>query len=432
MTTANLRDAGLVRGIGPLGLAANMVNYTVGAGIFAAPALVAGMAGSWAPVAFLIAAIANVAVTICYVEAASRVPTSGGQAGFTEVVFGPFAGFVAGALTYIANVLAAGAIIAAAADTAAAFQPALAVPAIRAGLITGWTLLLVVLNRRSVGFAARLVTGVTAAKLMPLALFLAIGVFMIDPANLPLPRLPAPSGLGDATLLTVFLFAGVHGALLTGGEIRDPARTLPRALWLGLMIVTLIYVGAQLVATGILGSALAMSKTPLADALGRLSPAWRGLMLVGALISMLGWTASDALSSPRLLFALARDGRLPAALGRLDAATHVPGNAIMLHLTIAAALAIGGSFATLATISGLVLVLLFIGAALAALALNRRGIMLGGAMSPLPGLYLAAPLVIAIMFWVGLQATRSQAVLLAVTFGGIGLWYLVSRWNQRR
>ena len=77
----NRRDRGLVRGIGPIGLAANMVNYTVGASIFVMPALTARAAGAWAPVAFLIAAIANAALTICYAEATSRVPTSGGQAG---------------------------------------------------------------------------------------------------------------------------------------------------------------------------------------------------------------------------------------------------------------------------------------------------------------------------------------------------------------
>ncbi len=419
----NARDRGLVRGIGPLGLAANMVNYTVGASIFVMPALAAKAAGPWAPVAFLIAAIANVAITICYVEAGSRVPTSGGQAGFTEIVFGRCAGFLPGALTYLANVLAAGAITAAAADTAAAFVPALAAPPVRAGMIIGLALLLIAVNRRGVRTAMRFVSLAAAIKLVPLAIFLIIGVFAINPAYLPVPRLPVAPGLGDATLLAVFLFAGVHGALLAGGEIRDPARTLPRALVLGLAAVTVVFVGAQLVAQGILGPALADSKTPLADALGQVAPPLRTLMLAGALVSMLGWTVSDALSSPRLLFAMARDGRLPAWLGGLDPASHVPVRAIVVHIGLVVALAVFGSFAALAAVSGLVLVLLFIGAAAAALALRRRGIALGGDVAALPGTMVAAPVVIAVMVWIAAQSTFDQAGLLAAVIGVCALWF---------
>lgn len=419
----NRRDWGLVRGIGPIGLAANMVNYTVGASIFVMPALTAKVAGAWAPVAFLIAAIANAALTICYAEATSRVPTSGGQAGFTEVAFGRFAGFLAGVLTYLANLLAAGAILAAAADTAAAFAPVLGTPLVRAGLIIGWASLLLALNTRGVRSATRVVAWAATVKLIPLAIFLMVGVFFIDPAYLPMPSLPVSPGLGDAALLAVFLFAGVHGAMLTGGEIRDPARTLPRALVLGLVAITVIFVGAQLVAQGILGPDLAGSRTPLADALGRVSPGLRVLMLAGALVSMLGWTASEALNTPRLLFAMARDGRLPAWLGVLDPDSHVPVRAIAAHLAVAALLAIGGSFALLAVVSTLVLVLLFIGAALAALQLRRRGVALGGALTPLPGLSLAAPVVIVVMLWVGVQATAVQGLAMLGLIGALALWF---------
>ena len=427
----NPRDRGLVRGIGPLGLAANMVNYTVGASIFVMPALTAKAAGAWAPVAFLIAAIANAAITICYAEATSRVPTSGGQAGFTEIAFGRFAGFVTGVFTYLGNLLAAGAIMAAAADTAAAFVPALAAPPIRAALIIGWVILLFAINLRGVAGATRLVGYAATIKLVPQALFLVIGVFFVNPANLPLPVLPA-TGLGDATLLAVFLFAGVHGAMLTGGEIRDPARTLPRALVLGLVAVTTIFIGAQLVAQGILGPALATSATPLADALGQVSPALRALMLVGALVSMLGWTASVALSTPRLVFALARDGRLPAALGVVDPRHAVPARAIGVHLVLAAALAIGGSFALLATVSTLVLVIIFIAAALAALRLRRQNVAMGGAGAALPGLTLAAPVAIAIMLWVAAQATGLQLAALAGLFAVLAGWFWLTERSRRR
>ncbi|KPF66774.1 hypothetical protein IP88_12675 [alpha proteobacterium AAP81b] len=423
------RDAGLVRGIGTWGLAANLVNYTVGASIFVVPALAAGSAGGWAPVALLVAAIANAAITICYAEAGARVPTSGGQAGFTTRVFGPFAGFVAGALTYLANVLAAGAILAAASDALAALLPWFGGTAPRAGFLIGWALLLILANARGVRGATRVVQAVLAVKLLPLLLVLLLGPLLIDPGNLALPMPPLPPRFGETVLLAVFLFAGVHGALLAGGEIRDPVRTVPRALALGLAIITTIFIGAQLVAQGVLGPGLPASTTPLADVMARLGPGWRTAMLAGTLVAMLGWTLSDALSTPRLVFAFARDGTLPAALGRLEPGSQVPLRAVIVHVAIAATLAIGGSFAALAVVSSLLLVVLFIGAALAALELRRRGIAESGAVSPLPGLPLAAPLAIAVMLWVASGVDRAAVLTMLVVLLAVTGWYGVARWR---
>ena len=428
MDTGTGRDAGLVRGIGVGALAANAVNYTIGASIFVMPAAAAVAAGTWAPVAFAIAALANIGVTICFAEASARVPTSGGQAGFTAAAFGQLAGFLAGALTYFANVLAAGAITAAAADTIAAIVPGAAGSGVRAALIVAWAGLLALVNLRGVRVAARAVQVAAGVKLIPLALFLVIGAFAVSKANLPWPRAPVPAGLGDATLLAVFLFAGVHGAILAGGEIREPARTVPRALAWALCVVTLVFVGSQLIAQGVLGAgALAHSKVPLADALGSVAPGLRGVMLGGALVSMLGWTMSDALSTPRALFGMARDRMLPGWLGRVDAGAHVPGRAVAVHLLLVAALAIGGSFQALALVAALVLALLFILGCAAAVRLRARRVAAAGVPLELPGLWLAALVAIGAMGWAMAQASRVQAGAMAGLLAGLGLWFVAAR-----
>ena len=89
------RDAGLVRAVGPLALAASTMNCVIGAGIFAVPSALAGSIGPLAPLAFLICAVAVGAVAVCFAEAGSRVPTSGGAYGFIEAAFGPLAGCMA-------------------------------------------------------------------------------------------------------------------------------------------------------------------------------------------------------------------------------------------------------------------------------------------------------------------------------------------------
>ncbi len=92
---------------------------------------------------------------------------------------------------------------------------------------------------------------------------------------------------------------------------------------------------------------------PLADAMARVSPMLRGLMLFAAALSMLAWLASDLLGTPRIIFALARDGRLPQVLGRLHPRTHAPHVAIAVYAAIAISLALSGTLAELAVLATL-------------------------------------------------------------------------------
>jgi amino acid transporter len=401
-------DAGLVHAMGAGGLAANIINYVVGASIFAMPATAAALADRWTPVAFLIAAIANAAIAICYAEASMRVAASGGQATFTEAAFGRYAGFVIGVLTYVSGLTAAGAVLAAAAEAVAAMTPVLAAPAMRAILILGWAAVLVLINVRAVRSVVRSVEIAVAIKLIPLVLFVIVAAGAIDGRYLSLPSLPAPPGLGKATLLAVFLFAGVHGPLIAGGEIRDPARTLPRGIFLATGCVTALYIAIELVAQGVLGADLARSKQPLAAAISPVSPALAGVLLAGALLSMLGWTLSEVFAAPRLLFAFAREGYLPDAIGRLNC-RKVPANAILLHVALISALAIAGSFSLLATLAALIMAVLFIAAAVTALRLRLTGIAASGQVTRMPGLWPAAFVSIGVMMWIAAQSTLLQA-----------------------
>ena len=97
---------------------------------------------------------------------------------------------------------------------------------------------------------------------------------------------------------------------MPSGEVRDPARTVPRSMFLALVITTLLYLLLQLVANAVLGPSLAsFVDAPLAEVASRVfGPVGRSVILLGASISMLGFLSSDALSTPRSLYAFARDG----------------------------------------------------------------------------------------------------------------------------
>ena len=123
-------------------------------------------------------------------------------------------------------------------------------------------------------------------------------------------------------LLLIFAFVGIEVALMPSGEVKDPARTVPRAIYLALAVTTVLYLLIQLVAQGILGDSLGKFPTaPLAEAAARfLGEPGRNMMLAGASISAFGFLASDVLSSPRVLFAFGRDGFLPKAFARCPSA----------------------------------------------------------------------------------------------------------------
>src|ERR1700733_10672712 len=131
------RDTGLVRAVGPWGLTASIVNIVVGAGIFAVPGALAACIGPYAPLAFLVCAVAIGSVAICFAEGGSRIPTSGGAYGYIDAAFGSLAGYVAGTLLWFGNVLACGGVAAALADAAVSALPPRFTAPVHAAVIIG-------------------------------------------------------------------------------------------------------------------------------------------------------------------------------------------------------------------------------------------------------------------------------------------------------
>jgi basic amino acid/polyamine antiporter, APA family len=372
------RDAGLIRAVGPWALAAGAISMIVGAGIFAAPAALAACVGPYAPLVFLACGLAVGAVALCFAEGGSRVPTSGGIYGLVDTAFGPLVAYVAGTLLWVGCVLACGAVAAALAEAVASVVPPQLTAPVRAVVIIGVIGGAALVNVGGVARGARLVAVMTAAKLIPLVVFVAAGAGAIRGASFAQAVHPEAQELGRALILGVFAFIGMETPLCASGEVREPNRTIPRALAIAMLFTMALYVAIQVVAQGILGPSLATSKAPLADAMAQIHPALRALMLAGAAISMSGYVASDIFGTPRQLFAFARDGLLPGALGRLHPRSHAPHVAIACYATLGAVLALTGSFARLAVWSTLAIAGLYGAGCAAAWVLARRGVALAG------------------------------------------------------
>ena len=371
----NSERESLTRAIGTVGLAAGIVNVMIGGGIFRVPALVAASLGAAAPVAYVICAIAMALIVTCIAAAGKRVTLTGGPYAYVGTALGPYAGFISGILLWMIGVFATAAVSSVMASSVGALIPALSGRVMHAAILAAafgfWSWV----NMRGVTLGVRLNTTITVAKLLPLLLIAFAGVWFVRAENLQVAEWPAVSDFARMSLILVFAFAGIEVALIPSGEVRDPERTVPKAIVLAMAGVTLLYILLQVVAQGILGAALPQSAVPLADAAGASLGAWaRSLLLAGAAISMFGHLGGMTLAIPRIVYALARDGFLPRALALVHPIYRSPQPAIITQSILTLALAITGTFEQLAIIANVAALALYLGCAAAAWKLGQSPI----------------------------------------------------------
>ncbi len=427
-------DEQLVRAIGVPGLTANIVNSTIGAGIFVLPALVAKGLGPAAPLAFIACAIAMVLFVTCFAIAGSRVSLTGGLYAYVEVAFGRYVGFVAGVLYGITAISAVAGVGNVLVDSLGGLVPLLGNSIVRVGLMFVIYLTLVIINLRGVRGGAGAVGAVTVAKLLPILLFLFIGIFFINRANIGWSVWPSSEELGNSILLLIFAFVGIEVALIPSGEVKNPARTVPRAAYLALVSTTVIYITIQLVAQGTLGAGLAnYPKTPLAEAaaifLGNIG---RTVLIFGAAVSAFGFVASDILSSPRMIFAFGRDGLLPAWFAHVHPRYRSPDVAIITYAAIAFILSVCSSFEQLAVLSNVAILLMYLLCCASVWPLIRREVPPDQRALVFPGMRIVPALAIGAIIWLFwlTQPWDKFAKIGAILLGASILYFLRAKFRS--
>ena len=424
----------LRRTLGPVTLALIFTNGIIGAGIFALPGLVAAALGSATAVGYAICAVLVVLIFLCFAEVGSRVHDSGGAYAYVERAFGPFAGFIAANLMWFG----VGACVdAALADvlitTLATAVPVLAQPIPRALSLIALFAFMAGVNITGVKTGARLVVVLTVLKLLPLLLLLVVGIPHIAWSLVIPSSMPSASTLGRGVLLLMFAFIGGESSLSASGELRNPSRTVPLGLLMGVATVVSVYFGLQLVAEGVLGADLpAQTTTPLAAVAEQLMGAWGRSLLLGAVtLSIFALVNGDLLVSPRCLYAAAKDGLLPAPLARVHPRFHTPYVAILVFATIACALAVLGAFKSLAILGTSSVLLVDVFVCLAVLRLRQRGVQTADAPFVIPGGPLVPILGAAVCVWVLTNLSREELLgLSALVFFSGGLYLRVLRARQ--
>jgi APA family basic amino acid/polyamine antiporter len=343
------------RRLGPFSATMLVVGGIIGSGIFLNPAVVARRAGTAAltlAVWGLGAVVALLGAAI-FAELGRRRPQAGGGYAYLRDAFGPLPAFLYGWALLL--VISSGA-IAAVAMTFAGYAASLvgAPDAAQRPIALGAVALLTLVNVVGVAPGAVTQNVFTVLKLAALAVLLAAGLLApVGAAPAAAPLVAPDTGLvrtvGTALVPVLFAYGGWQQTNFVAEELEAPERTLPRALTLGVLLVVLVYLGANVAYLRALGvDGLAASSAPAADTIARVAgPTGRTVVAAGIAASTFGFLDLVILVSPRVYQAMARDGLFFAAFARLHPRYRTPVAAIVAQGAWASALLLVGSYGQL-------------------------------------------------------------------------------------
>jgi APA family basic amino acid/polyamine antiporter len=361
----------LRRALGRWDLTAIGVNQVIGGAIFLMPAQVAAQIGGWSPIAFVLMGLASMSVALCFAEVGSRFEGTGGPYLYTRAAFGRFAAFEVGWMQWFTRASSQASIMAGIAVALGYYWPTVTAGWPRHLVLTTVTAALAWINVRGIRQSAWLVNALTVGKLVPLAVFIVVGLSFVRPAALAsLPPITLTQA-STAALMLIFVFGGYDVVPVPAGEAIDPRRHVPFALVMTIAVVTTVMTLAQVVAQSVLPD-LAAHKTPIADAAAVMLGGGGALLVgIGSVLSMTGNNAGQVLTGSRMLFALAEHGELPAFFGRIHRRFRTPANAVVFTSAVALALALSGSWEKIAIVSALARLVTYTGACAATLQLRR-------------------------------------------------------------
>ena len=350
----------LRRELGRWDLTAVGVNQVIGGGIFALAAGLAANTGSWAPWMVAGVALLSMFTALSFAEVASRFDGTGGPYLYTRAAFGRFAAFEVGWMMWFTRAASWASVINVLVDALGRYWPVIGVGTPRMALLAAIITVIALINIRGIRQSSVVVNVLTVAKLLPLVIFVAVGLAYVDWASFSAPATVTMDQLSTGALILIFAFGGYEVVPVLGGETKDPRRTIPFALIMTILVVAAITLLTQVVAFGTFPG-IAQSKTPLADSAALfMGAAGAGLITIGAVFSTSGNNMGQALSGSRNLFALAEQGDLPRWFGYVHPSFRTPSNAIVVTAAVAFVLAVSGSFVTMAAASAISRLLVYV------------------------------------------------------------------------
>ena len=351
-----------------------VVGAIIGADIYVASSFGAGYLGPLSLLVWVAAGIIAIVIALCFAQCAAYVPKVGGSYAYVKAVGGSFAGFMVGWSLWLAEWISLAVFPVAFVRYLMFFAPDLTMPQQVAVKIL-FVAFLAVSNIIGVKSAGRVNDLLTIVKLAPLIFFSVVGLAIItlNPALTQANFTPfAPFGFsnfGAALILIFWAYAGFELSTIPADEIKDSTRTIPRAIVLGIAIVTVFYLVTNLVLFGVRSwKLLATDSAPLAAANSAMLSFVPGLALlgglivsVGALVSVAGSDESAMIGTSRLGYALALDGLFPRQFAEVHKRFKTPYLGIIIQSVTALAAAILGTLGGLIATSVLFLSIAYFG-----------------------------------------------------------------------
>lgn len=344
---------GLIRGIRRWDLVAIAINGIIGAGIFGLPAKVFSLIGSYSLIAFVVCAVVVTLFILCFAEVGSRFDETGGPYLYAREAFGPTVAFEIGWLIWLARLTAFAANCNLLVAYIGYFVPAATNPFWRASIIIIVVAVLTAINLLGIRQAAIVSNVFTIGKIIPILIFIAVGLFFLNPQAFALGPRPATGAFSQSVLLLIYAFTGFEMAAIPAGEVKDPKKNLPHALLIAIAVVAFLYILVQVVCVGTFPE-LAQSQKPLADAGMRFMGAAGGAIIsAGAIISITGNLNILVLSGSRVPFAMAEQQQLPSFIGSVHRRFATPYVAILITAAVMLLLTLNSSFVAALTISAI-------------------------------------------------------------------------------
>lgn len=366
-----MAEGGLRRDIGLTGSAFLAFNGIVGAGIFILPGQLHANFGGFAPWLFPIFGLLVLLIALPFARLAATHERTGGPAEYVAP-FGPMAAFQTGWLYYVARVTALAANANVFATYAGTLWTPLGTTVGRIATITALVALLTWVNIVGVRRAVRALDLLTLLKAVPLV-GLALWGIAHAAQGLPAPGpVPPLSALEASALVLLYAFVGFENASVPAEETADPKRTIPRAILFTVVATAALYTLVQLGYAAVMPVGPAPEAPLAAYAQVLLGPAGAILLAITAMASVAGNVGGSMTSTPRVTYALSRQGALPGWFGRIAARHATPANSILFMGVLGAVLAVTGSFVWLAIVSTLSRLFVY-GACMIALPRARPG-----------------------------------------------------------
>jgi APA family basic amino acid/polyamine antiporter len=452
------KNAGLARRLGLFDATMLVMGGIIGSGIFMNPSVAARAVKS----EFLILAVwalgglVALAAAFIWAELATVRPEVGGQYAYLREAFHPLVAFLYG--WGLLLVIQTGGMAAVAVTFARYFRELTNLP-IADGVLAGLALgVLTIINCLGVRAGSTVQSFLMVLKIGAIVALIAFGMFLAGPETAPAVNpfgtgnsghtefhmyssrdvFPFLTMIGAAMVPVLFAYGGWQTATFVAGEIREPAKNLPRALVIGVTGVVILYLAVNFVCVQVLGvSGLAKTTTPASDVMRiALGPRGAQLIAAGIAISTLGFLSQSMLTAPRVYFAMAEDGLFFDAVAKLSRRSRVPVIAIVMQGALATVIALSGKYEQILNYVVSVDFIFFGLTALCVFIFRRRliGERVSGSLARVPGHPVTTVIFIAVCWLVVIntvyQHPANTLIGLGILLAGIPAYYLWQRKNR--